>query len=371
MLVLGLSLYSCKEITKATDLITQPTARERYARNFNTDSVPYLLWEQEYSQSLYDSIEIKLPYIERGRFWNRVMTSSGYEIDLYEGEFFHSEIETDSLNATVFLDLLKVSKDTINPLEQVSQNEPESNNLDFKVEQSGTYKLIVQPAMATQTPFTLKVYRTPAYTFPVAGKGNAAIQSFWGARRDGGQRSHEGLDIFADRGTPVVAAYNGRVRNTGNRGLGGKQVWVRGDLFGHSLYYAHLDSIAARDGQRVKTGDTLGFVGNTGNARTTPPHLHFGIYKSGAGAINPQPFIFEAVAPKPTDLEINPNPTGIVGVPAANLRSSSLAKSKKLGRLQQGDTVQILGRSADWYHIRTKEKKGAFIYHTLIKEVGN
>ncbi len=71
---------------------------------------------------------------------------------------------------------------------------------------------------------------------------------------------------------------NGRIGFTGEKGLGGKQVWLRDTKRGQSLYYAHLDSIAKTSGS-VKTGDTLGFVGNTGNARTTPPHLHFGIYK--------------------------------------------------------------------------------------------
>src|SRR5690606_27574329 len=91
----------------------------------------------------------------------------------------------------------------------------------------------------------------------------------------------------------VVAVTDGTVSFTGERGLGGKQVWLRAGLFGNSIYYAHLDSVAVTSGIRVKTGDTLGFVGNTGNARTTPPHLHFGIYKS-RGAVNPLPFVYNS-----------------------------------------------------------------------------
>jgi murein DD-endopeptidase MepM/ murein hydrolase activator NlpD len=58
-----------------------------------------------------------------------------------------------------------------------------------------------------------------------------------------------------------------------------------------STYYAHLDRQAVTPGQRVNAGDLVGWVGNTGNARTTPPHLHFGVYLAAAGAVDPLPFI--------------------------------------------------------------------------------
>ena len=73
--------------------------------------------------------------------------------------------------------------------------------------------------------------------------------------------------------------------------VGGKVVWLR-DTFGNSLYYAHLDSQAVSSGMRVDVGDTLGFVGNTGNARTTPPHLHFGVYRRGEGPVDPYWFVY-------------------------------------------------------------------------------
>ncbi len=94
---------------------------------------------------------------------------------------------------------------------------------------------------------------------------------------DGGNRNHEGVDIFAAKGTPVVAVANGFVTRTGNQGLGGKQVWLRDSSSGNAYYYAHLDSILTESGKQVRINDTLGFVGNTGNAAGGSPHLHFGI----------------------------------------------------------------------------------------------
>ena len=63
---------------------------------------------------------------------------------------------------------------------------------------------------------------------------------------------------------------------------------------GQHLYYAHLDRQLVQPGQHVRPGDTLGLVGNTGNARTTVPHLHFGIYQSGRGAVDPWPYLHRA-----------------------------------------------------------------------------
>lgn len=123
---------------------------------------------------------------------------------------------------------------------------------------------------------------------PVEGLDPKHLVSTWQAPRSGGRR-HEGADLFAKRGTTVVSAVNGQVWRVGHDSLGGQVVWVLGE--GRTLYYyAHLDAFAdgLHTGQHVKRGDTLGFVGNTGNARTTPPHLHFGMYRVGLSGIRAQ-----------------------------------------------------------------------------------
>jgi peptidoglycan LD-endopeptidase LytH len=127
---------------------------------------------------------------------------------------------------------------------------------------------------------------------PVDGLAPKQLASTWHAPRSGGRR-HEGADLFAKKGTSVVSAVNGHVWRVGDDRLGGNVVWVLGE--GHTLYYyAHLDRFAdgLEVGQQVSRGDVLGFVGNTGNARTTPPHLHFGMYRvgwRGIRAVDPVP----------------------------------------------------------------------------------
>lgn len=127
---------------------------------------------------------------------------------------------------------------------------------------------------------------------PVAGLAPSGLVSTWHAPRSGGRR-HEGADLFARRGTPVVSCVDGSVWRVGHDALGGQVVWVLGE--GRTLYYyAHLDAFAdgLHVGQRVRRGAVLGHVGNTGNARTTPPHLHFGMYRvgwRGLSAVDPVP----------------------------------------------------------------------------------
>ncbi|AZG16611.1 M23 family metallopeptidase [Cupriavidus pauculus] len=124
---------------------------------------------------------------------------------------------------------------------------------------------------------------------PVQGVSRKALRDTWGGARSGG-RKHEGIDIFASRGRPVLSATEGIVTRVGTNRLGGNVVWVMGP--GRQMhYYAHLDGYAPiRAGDRVAPGTPLGYVGDTGNARGTPPHLHYGVYGAG-GAINPYPLL--------------------------------------------------------------------------------
>jgi peptidoglycan LD-endopeptidase LytH len=141
--------------------------------------------------------------------------------------------------------------------------------------------LYVAELLAEELPMSLPM--------PVQGVSIRTVRDTFGAPRPG-DRKHQGTDIFAPRGTPVVSTTRGIVSRLGQNSLGGTVVWVLGPG-GDRHYYAHLDRIAAiRTGQRVEAGDILGAVGDTGNARDTPPHLHYGIYRIG-GAINPFPLL--------------------------------------------------------------------------------
>ena len=157
----------------------------------------------------------------------------------------------------------------------------------------------------------------PEMVYPVAGK-KSFVGSYWGAVREGGKRKHEGIDIFARKGTPVVAVDDGFVVEAGNTPRGGKTIWLRSGNNDFYYYYAHLHQQFVKSGQYVKKGEHLGTVGNTGNAKLTPPHLHFGIY-SYTGAVNPLPYIKNL--PK-------------VAIPVKAKKSTQSVRIKKPGKKQ-------------------------------------
>lgn len=125
---------------------------------------------------------------------------------------------------------------------------------------------------------------------PVYGVRLREVQDSWQAPRPDG-RSHEGQDIFANKGTPVFSGTNGYIVRLGIYEIGGNAVYVAG-AGGRRYYYAHFDLIASglKIGQAVTTDTVLGFVGNTGNAESTPHHLHFGVY-ANRKAIDPLPLL--------------------------------------------------------------------------------
>lgn len=244
--------------------------------------------------------------------------------------------------------------------------EKDAPEIELEVEENAEYILAIQPELLSGGSCEISISAGPSVSFPVSGHNSTDIRSFWGAARDGGSRAHEGVDIFAPRGTPVVAVGPGVVRS-GNNNLGGKVLWLSQPLEGRSFYYAHLDSQLVQTGI-VKPGDTLGLVGNTGNAKYTPPHLHFGIYFFGGGAVDPFPFINDARA------ESNPiiADTSLIGKyaviepSAANVRSLPSTKSAIDTLLTQNNAFKIKSATSDWYRTEFPDGKKGFIHSSVV-----
>ncbi|MBW3593961.1 MAG: peptidoglycan DD-metalloendopeptidase family protein, partial [Actinobacteria bacterium] len=121
----------------------------------------------------------------------------------------------------------------------------------------------------------VKVKITGDMTCPVAGP-HSFVDS-WGAPRSG--HTHQGVDMMADYGTPLVAITSGTATYVAFDGSGGNMIFLDGDD-GNSYWYMHNQENFVREGQHVKTGESIGTVGDTGNASGTP-HLHFEFHPGG------------------------------------------------------------------------------------------
>ena len=145
----------------------------------------------------------------------------------------------------------------------------------------------------------LQQLATRRLAMPVQGFDPRKLQDNFNDMR-GGIRRHEALDIMAARGTPVIAADDGTIAKLFRSLAGGITVYQFDSSQDFIYYYAHLDSYreGLKEGEVVKRGDLLGYVGSTGNAPASAPHLHFTMFELGADrkwwrgkAVNPYPFL--------------------------------------------------------------------------------
>jgi murein DD-endopeptidase MepM/ murein hydrolase activator NlpD len=126
---------------------------------------------------------------------------------------------------------------------------------------------------------TIENLRRRDLEIPVEGVDEDDLRDTFSDSRNG--RLHEALDIMAPRHTPVRAVENGRIAKLFSSKAGGITLYMFDPSENFSYYYAHLDRYAPglKEGQHVRRGDLLGFVGSTGNASATAPHLHFAIFR--------------------------------------------------------------------------------------------
>ena len=158
--------------------------------------------------------------------------------------------------------------------------------------QLGRLRPLVDQLRQANPPSMLPYQLTPPHGGPRGGvcpvKGPVRIGQGWGAPRDGGRRRHQGIDLLAPTGTPVVAVASGHISRLSNldRGLGGISLWRR-DRRGTAYYYAHNQHNLVHLGQPVQAGQQIARVGATGNAKGGPPHLHFQLHPGGGRPVSP------------------------------------------------------------------------------------
>jgi hypothetical protein len=257
-------------------------------------------WAKAAEFALRSPTEVAAPFEETFYVDSGKAFALGYRFSVKRGQRTEVKLDIDPPSDwRVFLDLFRAAEEGDEGPEPVATGGEGDFRLAFEPRKDGEYLLRVQSELLRGGSCTLVIRNVASLEFPVEGLGSHAIGSSFGAPREGGRRSHHGVDIFAPRGTEVRATSRARVRRVDEWKLGGRVIWLEDPERDLRLYFAHLETQDVTEGTWVAPGDRIGTVGNSGNARTTPPHLHFGIYVRGEGPIDPHPFLYQPSASPP------------------------------------------------------------------------
>ena len=274
----------------------RPSAHQRYAEGLRraglADTALGRSWLDAAARAVREAAPVSLPAREIGYLPAGEPAAVGWRVEVRRGQRFEVEIVIEGApEPLVFVDLFEAGRDGVRP---IAEAQPAGAGSSLRLEREAgedvAWALRLQPELLRSVRYTATLRAAASLAFPVEGHGAGAVGGVFGDPREGGRRQHHGIDIFAPAGTPALAAAAGRISRVDTTEVGGNVVWVRDDARALSLYYAHLQSHGVRPGQRVARGEPVGRVGNTGNARTTPPHLHFGVYRP-FGPVDPLPYV--------------------------------------------------------------------------------
>ena len=370
------TLTACEQVEQVQDRFRDMTPYEAYEASLaDAGLVETALgrdWIIAGREAVESPVAISLPFHEEGFITAEDPGAMAYRVTIGRGQRLTAEITLRSDEQTrVFLDLFRVPANEDDPLRPVISSDSVPGEFVLEPWRGGEYVLRLQPELLRGGTYGVTLRLEAQLAFPVEGYSMRGVQSIFGADRDGGRRSHAGIDIFARRGTPVLATSAGRVNRVGITNLGGKVVWVRDPVRNSNIYFAHLDSQYVRNGDQVQIGDTLGFVGNTGNARTTPPHLHFGIYRSREGAVDPYPFLNPprgSLAQQSADLDRLGEWVRLVN-DGIRLRAAPGRSGAVLRELGQYMPLRVLGGSGEYFRVRSLEGIDGYVAARLTEPV--
>ncbi len=317
-------------------------------------------WFGTAESALKTASPITLPYSESGVFLAHDPRAVGLQFAGIKGQRIRINFQRDVVTTQLFADLLRiVPGDDETEYEHIVSIDTDADEFLHQLRDDGEYLLRIQPELLNGVRYTLYLQAAAVIGFPVEGLSERAIQSPFGVARDAGRRRHEGVDIFAPRDTPVLAVADG-VASPRTSKLGGNTVWLR--TGSGSFYFAHLERAAITFKQKVKAGDVIGYVGNSGNAITTPTHLHFGFYRRPQGAIDPTPMLGSREFSERPEAYSDALGYAVTTAPLLNVRRGPSAQATRITALESGHVVKVLAVSGEWMRVAFADAEKGWIH---------
>lgn len=363
-------LYACS--SPGPGLFGKKTPHEQYEKKIKDAGLKETAlgdaWLKTAAITLSNPLDISLPYSETGYFADDRANGIGLRFRAKRGQKLKISLTKKPVeNFAMYVDLWQSYSASENKTPKFLLAADTINlSLEYVVTEDSAFIVRIQPELLKEGEYTLTIIAGPSLAFPVSPKVKSNIGSFFGTGRDNGERKHEGIDIFAPVHSPAVASANGVVTRVNENALGGKVIFMQPDNASYSLYYAHLDSQIAKEGQRVKSGDILGLTGNTGNAKFTASHLHFGIY-TNSGAIDPLYFV-KADYKEPAKLSVpltNLN-TWMRSSKNAKFYSDQITGSTNFTMLEETTLMRPEAGTGNFYRVILPDGKKGFVIGSSI-----
>lgn len=363
-------------VSACSNPLLKPDAplREQYIQQLQqnpTIALPLAdAWQHEGRRAMAQQLPIALPYRERQQLDPMSTQASVFRFSMQADH--RLEIRIDRPATTIGGLIIDLMHDDGTSTRRIAALSPDEHHAIVRIKAPGQYRLRSQSVHGSAGPITLTLSRQLPLQFPVQTARRDAVQSLFGAERDAGRRSHHGIDIFAERHTPVLAASSGTISRVGETPRGGLHIWQSAPGTGR-LYYAHLESAVVVAGDTVERGQIIGTVGNSGNAITTRPHLHFGVYAGWSGPVDPLPLVgrFDLNSSiRSSRLDDPPGPMNArwlrVDADRLNLRSGPNRRASRTGVLERGQLVQVRANLNDWLRVVSSDGQAGYVSRNFL-----
>lgn len=311
-------------------------------------------WILASENAMKNPVDVESPYEEAFYVDHASAFAVAYHFSVLKGQRVEIDVAFDGQKrCRLFMDLFRVRGLSYEDWRLVASDNNNEKHLEFEPRQDAEYVVRLQPELLRGGRFTVTIRNMASLGFPVLGYDFRAIGSGFGAPRDGGRRRHHGVDIFTKRHTPVIAPSKALVRRVRESDIGGLNIWLYDAKRGLHMYFAHLQTQEVEENTDVMPGQRIGTVGNTGNARRTPPHLHFGIYIRGEGPVDPVNFIKE-INSTPKKIAAD---TTLLGQWARSkqsmvtLKASAASRALEITRLSANTALKIQAAAGDTYRV--------------------
>lgn len=353
---------SCNNFGK--DFFGKKSAKEAYQDVLKKKNpVVLTAWDYAGSFALEHPHLLLDSYSEYGTTKAGIADANAFQINLKPGQRLIASYKIDSFFMPAFLEIwvndvagkkLLASADSLLKI------------VNYFSKSGGNYIVKFQPKMEVNINFELVIQIAAGLDFPIDSKSKSNIGSLWGDPRDGGVRKHEGIDIFAAKGSNILAEADGTIAYIDETEIGGKVVSLRPKSEDFTIYHAHLDEQKVKAGDIVSKGQIIGTVGNTGNAKTTAPHLHLGIY-GRSGAVDPLYFV------KKTAIVISPKPKKLLQSVKLGTTATLYAgpDSKNPYNIKTGFIATSEAITNGFYRVKLKDGSKGFVKESDFKKANS